>query len=226
MRSLTIFVLFVTLSLTASGIAWPVPPLHNSSTTQLVPLANWQRQFKIIEGKDLGNVVPLISQADLSNAKRWKLIFGDYAGIYLVQGAAGEVAIERLDLFKSRNFIIYEPALPIVPSDINSANVVRRETGYKMFNLDTGKLRRTGRVTHLLKPASVSQFETPAGRLDGYYIPIDHLMEMEYHSQLHLSLGLGYRLDEGPIYGSARYSVTKLGVFTATKSAGAALLSN
>ena len=226
MRSLTIFVLFVTLSLTASGIAWPVPPLHNSSTTQLVPLANWQRQFKIIEGKDLGNVVPLISQADLSNAKRWKLIFGDYAGIYLVQGAAGEVAIERLDLFKSRNFIIYEPALPIVPSDINSANVVRRETGYKMFNLDTGKLRRTGRVTHLLKPASASQFETPAGRLDGYYIPIDHLMEMEYHSQLHLSLGLGYRLDEGPIYGSARYSVTKLGVFTATKSAGAALLSN
>ena len=226
MRSLTIFVLFVTLSLTASGIAWPVPPLHNSSTTQLVPLANWQRQFKIIEGKDLGNVVPLISQADLSNAKRWKLIFGDYAGIYLVQGAAGEVAIERLDLFKSRNSIIYEPALPIVPSDINSANVVRRETGYKMFNLDTGKLRRTGRVTHLLKPASVSQFETPAGRLDGYYIPIDHLMEMEYHSQLHLSLGLGYRLDEGPIYGSARYSVTKLGVFTATKSAGAALLSN
>ena len=226
MRSLTIFVLFVTLSLTASGIAWPVPPLHNSSTTQLVPLANWQRQFKIIEGKDLGNVVPLISQADLSNAKRWKLIFGDYAGIYLVQEAAGAVAIERLDLFKSRNSIIYEPALPIVPSDINSANVVRRETGYKMFNLDTGKLRRTGRVTHLLKPASVSQFETPAGRLDGYYIPIDHLMEMEYHSQLHLSLGLGYRLDEGPIYGSARYSVTKLGVFTATKSAGAALLSN
>jgi hypothetical protein len=48
---------------------------------------------------------------------------------------------------------------------------------------------------------------------------------MEYHSQLHLSLGLGYVLNEGPIYGSARYSVTKLGVFTATKTAGAALLS-
>ena len=36
-------------------------------------------------------------------------------------------------------------------------------------------------------------------------------MEMEYRSQLHLALGLGYRLNEGPIYGSARYSVTELG---------------
>ena len=98
-------------------------------------------------------------------------------------------------------------------------------TGYQMFNLDTGKLKRTGRVTHLLQPASASQFDTPAGRLDGHYIEIDHIMEMEYRSQLHLTLGLGYRLNEGPIYGSARYSVTKLGVFTATKTAGAALLS-
>jgi hypothetical protein len=48
-------------------------------------------------------------------------------------------------------------------------------------------------------------------------------MEMEYRSQLHLTLGLGDRLNEGPIYSSAKYSVTKLGVFTATKTAGAAL---
>jgi hypothetical protein len=190
-----------------------------------MPLTNWHKQFKITEGKDLGNVVPLTSQPDLSDERRWKLIFGNYAAMYLVQEATGAVILERLDLFKSRNSIVYEPALPIVPSDINSSNLVRRETGYKMFNIDTGKLKRTGRVTHLLQRPSASQFDTPAGQLDGYYIEIDHLMEMEYHSQLHLTLGLGYRLNEGPIYGSARYSVTKLGVFTATKSAGAALFS-
>ena len=91
--------------------------------------------------------------------------FGNYAGIFLVQETSGEVIIERFDLFESRNSIIYQPALPIVPSDINSANLFRRETGYQMFNLDTGKLKRTGRVTHLLKPASASQFDTPTGRL-------------------------------------------------------------
>ncbi len=222
MRSLSSTVVFFTIFLAAS-IAWSVPPLQESSVKELVPLANWQRQFKITEGKDLGNLVPLTSRADLSNEKRWKLTFGNYAGIYLVQDVAGGVTMQRLDLLKTRHSIIYEPALPIIPSDINSANVVLRETGYKMFNLDTGKLKRSGRVTHLLKPASASQLDTPAGRLDGYYIPIDHLMEMEYHSQLHLSLGLGYVINEGPIYGSARYSVTKLGVFTATKTAGAAL---
>ena len=51
-------------------------------------------------------------------------------------------------------------------------------------------------------------------------------MEMDFRSKLHLTLGLGYRLNEGPICGSARYSVTKLGVFTTTKTAGAALFTN
>jgi hypothetical protein len=223
MRSVTGFVLFLSLSLIGSNICWAVPPLKEANVRQLIPVSNWQKQFKITEGKDLGNIVPLTSVPPL-NEKRWKLVFGNYAGIYLVQEFSGEVIIERLDLFKSRNSIIYEPALPLVPSDINSANLIRRETGYQMFNLDTGKLKRTGRVTHLLQPALASQFDTPAGRLDGHYIEVDHIMEMEYRSQLHLTLALGYRLNEGPIYGSARYSVTKLGVFTATKTAGAALL--
>ena len=224
MRSLTGFVLFLALSLIGSSIVWAVPPVKEAGARELIPVSNWQKQFKITEGKDLGNVVPLTSVPS-SNEKRWKLVFGNYAGIFLVQETSGEVILERLDLFKSRNSIVYQPALPIVPSDINSANLIRRETGYQMFNLDTGKLKRTGRVTHLLQPASASQFDTPAGRLEGHYIEIDHMMEMEYRSQLHLMLGLGYRLNEGPIYDSARYSVTKLGVFTATKTAGAALFS-
>ena len=221
MRSLTGFV-FLSLALIGSNICWAVPPVKEATLRQLIPVSNWQKQFKITEGKDLGNVVPLTSVPP-SNEKRWKLVFGNYAGVYLLQEASGEVIIERLELFKSRNAIVYEAALPIVPSDINLANLIRRETGYQMFNLDTGKLKRTGRITHLLQPASASQFDTPAGRLDGHYLEIDHIMEMEYRSQLHLTLGLGYRLNEGPIYGSAKYSVTKLGVFTATKTARAAL---
>jgi hypothetical protein len=222
MLSLIAFILSLSLSLIGSDISWAGPLLQEGGVKQLIPASNWQKQFKITDGKDLGNVVPLTSVA-LSDEKRWKLVFGNYAGVYLLQEASGEVIIERLELFKSRNAIVYEAALPIVPSDINLANLIRRETGYQMFNLDTGKLKRTGRITHLLQPASASQFDTPAGRLDGHYLEIDHIMEMEYRSQLHLTLGLGYRLNEGPIYGSAKYSVTKLGVFTATKTARAAL---
>ena len=93
-----------------------------------------------------------------------------------------------------------------------------------MYNRETSKLKRSGRVIHSVKRISRSQFETPAGLIDGYYIELDHRMEMEYRvSQLRLSLGLGFRLDEGPIYGSGQYTVKKLGIFSETKTAGAAL---
>jgi len=211
------------LTLASATVAWSFPMPHEASVRELIPLASWQKQFKITEGKDRGRVVALISQPDPSNEKRWKLSFGDYATIHVLRGSDGGLVIERLDLIKSHSYIVYNPALPIMPADINSSDVMRGETGYKMYNLETGKLKRGGRVTHLLKPPSHSQFDTPAGLINGYYIEIDHLMDMEYRSQLHLTMGLGYRLNEGPVYASGHYTVTKLGVFTATKAAGAAL---
>ena len=40
-----------------------------------------------------------------------------------------------------------------------------------------------------------------------------------------MSLGLGCRLDDGPVYGAGRYTLTKLGFFTETKTAAAGLVS-
>ena len=98
------------------------------------------------------------------------------------------------------------------------------QTGYKIYSRETGKLKRSGRVTHVVKRVSRSQFDTPAGLLEGYYIELDHRMDMEYKSQLRLSLGLGFRLDERPVYGAGQYTVRKLGLFTETKTAAAALV--
>jgi hypothetical protein len=211
------------LTLVSAKVAWSLPMPDEATVRELIPFASWQKQFKITEGKDRGRVVSLISRPDLSNEKRWKLIFGDYAAIHVVRGSDGGLVIERLDLIKNNSFIVYEPALPIMPADINSSDLMRSETGYKMYNLETGKLKRGGRVTHLLKPPSFSQVDTPAGLLDGYYVEIDHLMDMEYRSQLHLTMRLGYRVNEGLVNAAGHYTVTKLGVFTATKAAGAAL---
>jgi hypothetical protein len=38
-----------------------------------------------------------------------------------------------------------------------------------------------------------------------------------------MTLGLGCRLDDGPVFGSGNYTLTKLGLFTETKTAAAAL---
>ena len=131
--------------------------------------------------------------------------------------------MERLDLFKSRSYIVYEPALPVLPEDVNLSGPIRLQTGYRMYSRETGKLKRAGQVTHLVKQISHSHFDTPAGLINGYYIEIDHRMDMEYNSTLHLSLGLGCRLDEGPVYGSGQYRLKKLGLFTETKTATAGL---
>ena len=204
------------------GVAWSLPPPSGITVKELIPLVGWQKQFRITEGKDRGKVVPLISQPDPADEKRWWLVFGDYAGLFLVKNPSGTLTMERLDLFKSRSYIVYEPALPVVPGDENLSGSIRlAETRYKMYSRETGKLKRAGRVTHLVKQISHSQFDTPAGLIDGYYIEIDHRMDMEYNSTLHLTLGVGCRLDEGPVYGSGQYKLKKLGLFTETKTATA-----
>ena len=205
------------------NLVWPLPPSNGISVGELIPLSSWQKEFKITAGKDQGRLVPLISRPQAGDERRWQLVFGDYATIHLMREPNGTLQMERLDLIKSRSYVVYEPALPILPNELNPVRSFQRDTGYKMFSLETGKLKRAGRVTHRVTRISNSNFDTPAGRINGYYIEIDHRMEMEYYSQLHLTLGLGCRMAEGPIFGSGQYTITKLGLFSDTKIAAAAL---
>ena len=193
------------------------------TATELIPFTSSQKEFKIIDGKDQGRLVPVTFQADPTDEKRWTFSFGDYGRISL-RSSSGALIMDRLDLFKSKSYVTYEPALSVLPAKIDSADSVVRQTGYKMYSVETGKLKRAGRVTHLVKRISRSQFSTPAGLIDGYHVEIEHKMDMEYHSQLLLTVGLGCRLDEGLVYGSAHYKLRKLGgLLTETKTSAAAL---
>ena len=210
-------------TVTLAGIT-PQPPLPQHITaSELIPLTSSQKEFKIIDGKDQGRLVPVTFQSDPTDEKRWKLSFGDYGRISL-RSSSGGLIMDRLDLFNSKSYVIYEPALRVLSAEIDSAGAVARQTGYKMYSVETGKLKRAGRVTHLVKRISRSQFRTPAGLIDGYHVEIEHKMDMEYHSQLLLTIGLGGRLDEGLVYGSAHYKLRKLGgLLTETKTSTAAL---
>jgi hypothetical protein len=192
------------------------------SLAELIPLSSWEKQFAITEGKDRGKTVPLTLERDPLIAGRWNLSFGDYAGIVMQHDADHGLVMQRLNLFKSRSYIVYEPALPILTVRVARANSVPREANFKMFDRETDKLKRAGRVTHLVKRVSPWRFDTPAGLIDGYYIDIHHRMDMPY-AQLEFSLGIGCRVDDGPIFGSGQYTLTKLGIFREKKAAAAAL---
>src|SRR5918994_5766673 len=112
-------------------VAWSLPLPSESPLQELIPLAIWQKEFKIIEGKDRGKVVPLTSEPDLANGKRWKLVFGNYAVVHVVREPGGALTMNRLDFPNSRSFIIYDSALPVIPSDFKSSDFINRETGYK-----------------------------------------------------------------------------------------------
>jgi hypothetical protein len=210
---------------TVATIAWALPLHRQVTLKELIPLNTWQKHFKITEGKDRGKVVQLLMHHDPARQDRRKLIFGDYASILMLNDAHGGLAMERLDLIKSRSYIVYEPALPILPRDLTSGRAIWQQASFKMYDLETGRLKRTGSATHLVKKVAHSRFDTPAGLIDGYYIDIDHRMDMQY-AKLQITLGLGCRLDDGPVYGSGQYTLTKLGLFTETKTATAGLASN
>src|SRR5262245_20393501 len=116
------------------GVAWSVPQPPAINARALIPLASWQKQFKITDGKDRGRIVPLISQPDLADNQRWQLVFGDYARILLVKNLSDGLMIERLDLFQSRTYIVYEPPLPLLPSAVNLVGSAELQTGYRMYN--------------------------------------------------------------------------------------------
>lgn len=202
--------------------AWPFPFQQDVSVAELIPFARWQKQFKITEGTDRGRVVPLSFRHDPQRADRWTLAFGDYATVSLLRNSDGALAMERLDLVKSRSYIVYEPALPILPRDFAAQSFDKRQAFFKMYDVETGALKRTGRASHLVKQFAASRFETPAGAIDGYYVTIDHRMEMQF-AYLNMTIGLGCRLDEGPVYGSGQYTLTKLGFLSSTKTVSAAL---
>jgi hypothetical protein len=186
---------------------------------ELIPLSSWEKQFEITEGKDQGRIVPLTLERVSAGTGRWKLSFGDYAGIVVQNDAGRGLIMERLHLIKSRSYIVYDPALPVLPGSAIETNA---RASFKMFDAETGKLKRSGWVTHQLKRVARSRFDTPAGTIDGYHVVIDHRMDMPF-AELDITLGLGFRLDQGPIFGSGEYTLTKLGIFKERKTASAAL---
>jgi hypothetical protein len=225
MHRLTGLVLNLIVCVCAPALANVDTPLRSQEEmrlSDLIPLATWHRQFEITEGKDRGKVVPLTLDRDSIAEGRWNLRFGDYARIRLHNDGSRGLVMERLDLIKSRSYIIYEPALPILAPDMTRDGAVRRQANFKMLDLGTGKLKRMGRVTHVVREVSPGRFDTPAGLINGFFIEIDHRMDMQY-AQLQLTLGLGCRLDDGPVFGSGQYTLTKLGIFQERKSAAAAL---
>ena len=219
-----VLLLCIAFWLASTDQVWPLVTVNDSVLRSLIPLVSFRRDFKITAGKDQGRVVPLMSRPDLVDNKKLKITFGDYAAVHLTQNPSGVLLLERLDLIKNRSYVVYEPALPVLPADLAAIGRFQRETRYRMFSNDTGKIKRSGRVSHSVRRVSPSRFNTPAGAVDGFFIEMDHLMEMELMSELRINLGLGCREGEGPVFGSGQFTLTRLGLFSDMKRIAAGIM--
>lgn len=217
---LTVLIFIVVLA--SPERVWPLLSVDNS---RLLPFSSFQRDFKITAGKDQGRVVALTSRPDRSDGTKSTFTFGDYITVHLARNRRGMLLLERLDLIKSRSHVIYDPALPVLPMDLQAVEPFPRETQYHMYSNETGRLKRSGRVIHSVQRIVPSRFDTPAGPIDGLFIEIDHRMEMEYLSELRIKLGLGCREGEGPVFGTGQYKITRLGIFAETKYGAAGVMS-
>ena len=103
---------------------WALAPSSDIAVRDLFPLADWQKQFRITDGRDRGKLVPLSLHHAGGAQETWRLDFGDYAGIHLRNDVSG-LTMDRLDLIKSRSFIVYEPALPIFAAISDRALALR-----------------------------------------------------------------------------------------------------
>jgi hypothetical protein len=172
--TVSVLVLFACLCASVCADATPASSSVPVAIGTLIPLVDWQKQLKITDGKDQGRLVPLTFHRG-AGAKHdlWRLSFGDYADIQLRSDGSGGLLMERLELVKSRSYIVYEPALAIFARDISSSVAMLREANFKMYDRETGRLKRIGRAAHVVKRVSRSAFETPAGVIDGYFIEIE-----------------------------------------------------
>jgi hypothetical protein len=62
---------------------WALAPSYDIAVRDLFPLADWQKQFRITDGRDRGKLVPLSLHHAGGAQETWRLDFGDYAGIHL-----------------------------------------------------------------------------------------------------------------------------------------------
>ena len=77
-----VFALLATTA-TFAGVTPPLSLPQHVTANELIPLTSSRKEFKIIDGKDQGRLVPVTFQSDAMDEKRWKLSFGDYGRISL-----------------------------------------------------------------------------------------------------------------------------------------------
>jgi hypothetical protein len=189
----------------------------------LLPLEPRTRLFQIIDGDRIGEKLPLsLRRTGPQEPGQWVLEFSDLNMLYLRVRAEGDVEIVRLDLPAEGHAVVYSPPVRMLPAHIRPHIHIEEQSVARVYDLETGKLKHTGQVTHKVRFASRSRLVTEVGAWDGYLIPVEHEIDLgAANVQLHLVAG--YVPGLGIVYRRMDYTRLVLGIFGQTERRTAVL---
>lgn len=220
----TVGAILASLLVSAFGIAAQTRETNTIRAEHLLPLAPQSRTFKMIDGERVDELVTLsLRRAVAQEHGEWVLDFADFDKVYLSTDDRGSLTIVRIDLLEDSYAVVYDPPVRLLPSEIRPHVRIEERSVARVYDLNTGRLKHTGQVTHRVRYASRSRFTTPVGQFDGYLIPVEQEIDLGNASVI-IDLAGGYVPDLGMVYRRMDYTREGFfGLFGETKRRAAVL---
>ena len=198
--------------------------LETFSADHIMSLVPKTGEFLIRSGKGSGKKVSMSMKRSKESPDLWMLTFKNFYRLFIYGTSRGTVQITRIEILDRQKAISFNPSIEFVPSRIAATTRMERSGWTKVSNLASGKNINEGTFTHSLKGVSRTDFETPAGMVDGYLILHESWLDLKY-AKLRIHLEAGFSKEKQLIYWRTK-SVLKKFLFFGSKTIHEFIVSN
>jgi hypothetical protein len=132
------------------------------------------------------------------------------------QTDGGDILIGReLDL-ESNVAVAYDPAIPALPGDLSTGQVIRGASRVTVTNLKTGAKRDEGTCSYTMEVLGPREVDTPAGRYQGYTVRSVRKLDLKL-ARVTVTVDTTYASGVGEVAEHVTENVKALGLFGSTK---------
>lgn len=192
------------------------------SATDLFPLRQWTRSFKITDGNGSGQTKTVSLSPDPKVKNGWILKFDDYNNVYIKENENGDLVFYRLQSLNHGKQVVYDPPILFMPAHTQPQQAHEHHGQATISNIGGGGLDITAKYTHRLEPLASSDFDTPGGKYSGYMLELNHTLHLPL-VKVQVRIEAGLVPNEGLVYRRIKWTVQEVWIFDQTASRTIAL---